>query len=454
MKSEQNSFDQQIKEAYESQDLAYDPKSWDELKGKLDAMAPSPMRYFSAISVGAAAVGLVFLILTFTVGDGPSSLLDSSSVDGSGISEKGQREMSRQLSESLNKGDETASLEAVQSEEAATASAKDADAQQAEAFKDVDGLHGKSPEDERADAGNDLEIGEGKEAEGTKAAEKSSAETAKSTEQDGGELASKKKVEDPVAESSPIMIREGERILSASATHTKVVRGSCIGTTVHFEASRNHGDKAKYLWNFGDGFFSTEANPSHTFTKAGTFDVSLSVTPQGSGKISSNVVQAKIEVMEVPMAASHMEINGPESVFFENVSPDGAQGEWLLDGSSMGEKQRITVEIMSGTQQKLQLVASNESGCSDTLTHILHHRSIAEKVLLIDSPNIEGYQPNLEIEPDQFAIFDSRNGKGIFHSTDGETWDYSNASPGAYAVIAFAKNGGDLQVFKGTLKVK
>lgn len=38
---------------------------------------------------------------------------------------------------------------------------------------------------------------------------------------------------------------------------------------------------ASYLWNFGDGTTSTAANPSHTFTSTGTFNVSLSVTDNG-----------------------------------------------------------------------------------------------------------------------------------------------------------------------------
>jgi hypothetical protein len=33
-----------------------------------------------------------------------------------------------------------------------------------------------------------------------------------------------------------------------------------------------------HLWEFGDGETATEANPSHTYTKAGSFDVSLTVT--------------------------------------------------------------------------------------------------------------------------------------------------------------------------------
>ena len=38
------------------------------------------------------------------------------------------------------------------------------------------------------------------------------------------------------------------------------------------------GTKSSWFWDFGDGNTSTQQNPSHTYTMAGTFDVSLSVS--------------------------------------------------------------------------------------------------------------------------------------------------------------------------------
>lgn len=48
-----------------------------------------------------------------------------------------------------------------------------------------------------------------------------------------------------------------------------------------------------YLWEFGDGFTSTEVNPNHTFRKAGTYQISLTASSQNnciSTYISSNLV--------------------------------------------------------------------------------------------------------------------------------------------------------------------
>lgn len=58
---------------------------------------------------------------------------------------------------------------------------------------------------------------------------------------------------------------------------------------------------ASRLWNFGDGKTSTETNPSHTYTEAGTFDVSLTVT-DSAGITSSAKQEGLISVSEVPSA--------------------------------------------------------------------------------------------------------------------------------------------------------
>ena len=52
--------------------------------------------------------------------------------------------------------------------------------------------------------------------------------------------------------------------------------------SVQFTSSSS-GDINSYYWDFGDGYFSTEKDPQHTFYNAGTYDISLTVFgPDGS----------------------------------------------------------------------------------------------------------------------------------------------------------------------------
>lgn len=58
--------------------------------------------------------------------------------------------------------------------------------------------------------------------------------------------------------------------------------------TVHFTDTSTH-DPTAWSWDFGDGATSTAQNPSHTYTAAGTYTVSLTATnAYGSDTVSAS----------------------------------------------------------------------------------------------------------------------------------------------------------------------
>ena len=63
------------------------------------------------------------------------------------------------------------------------------------------------------------------------------------------------------------------------------VAEGCPGTAVEFKVT-NMSEDGIYLWNFGDGSFSNHANPEHTFTKPGRYQVMLSMSAAGVGRYS------------------------------------------------------------------------------------------------------------------------------------------------------------------------
>ncbi|MGD9170414.1 MAG: PKD domain-containing protein, partial [Candidatus Thiodiazotropha sp.] len=90
------------------------------------------------------------------------------------------------------------------------------------------------------------------------------------------------------------------------------------------------GSISSYAWDFGDGASGTGANPSHTYTKAGTYNVSLKVTDD-AGLSGSAVTTASIG--EVDKQAPVANVNGPytgtvnaQLTFSSNGSkdPDGS----------------------------------------------------------------------------------------------------------------------------------
>lgn len=93
--------------------------------------------------------------------------------------------------------------------------------------------------------------------------------------------------------------------------------------TVQFTDSST-GSPTSWNWSFGDGAFSTAQNPSHQYTSAGTYDVSLNATNAGG---SNATVKAGYVVVISHVAC---DASGPYVNFvIENVScPERNSGAW------------------------------------------------------------------------------------------------------------------------------
>jgi hypothetical protein len=72
--------------------------------------------------------------------------------------------------------------------------------------------------------------------------------------------------------------------------------------TVNF-TDQSTGDITSWSWDFGDGATSTEQNPSHTYTDAGTYTVSLAVTnPCGSDtKTKTDFISVRAGMPGIPL---------------------------------------------------------------------------------------------------------------------------------------------------------
>ncbi|MFE7845374.1 PKD domain-containing protein [Microbacterium sp. NPDC057407] len=106
-----------------------------------------------------------------------------------------------------------------------------------------------------------------------------------------------------------------------------VIEQEAAGQTVTFsgKSSTVSGDAelASYAWNFGDGATSTEATPTHRYTSAGDYTVTLTVTDTlGS---TSQIVTKQITVG--PPTA-------PAAKYTQRVLDDGAQVYWGLGGAT------------------------------------------------------------------------------------------------------------------------
>jgi len=124
------------------------------------------------------------------------------------------------------------------------------------------------------------------------------------------------------------------------------------------------------LWDFGDGSTSTESNPSHTYTIAGTFPVSLTVT--GPGGIDTMVCDSCITVTDPPpvadFIASPTSGEAPVTVDFTDASTgDISSYSWDFgDGGSSTSQNPSHIYTAAGSYT-VSLTVTGPGG-SDTST--------------------------------------------------------------------------------------
>jgi len=203
----------------------------------------------------------------------------------------------------------------------------------------------------------------------------------------------------------------------------------CPGTTIDF-GLENASEDGIYLWNFGDGSFSNKARPSHTFSKAGSYEVMLSHSAVGGGSIMNRPVSDPIVIYDAPEAAfSHLKREFPNtvpSVHFENRSVGGKSYVWDFgDGTTANSVHADHVYKKKGTYN-VALTVTNGKGCVDRTERIVRIENDydlhAPKTF---SPNSDGVEDTFMPEALKtlgakftLSVMDQRTGQVVFETSD------------------------------------
>ncbi len=137
----------------------------------------------------------------------------------------------------------------------------------------------------------------------------------------------------------------------------------CVPLTVNF-TDLSTGDISTWSWTFGDGGTSGQQNPSHQYTSAGTYTVSLTVT--GPGGSDSETKTGYITVLAAPVAnfsGSPTSGEVPLTVNFTDLS-SGSPSSWNWD---FGDTHSSTQQNPSHTYTEagtftVTLTATNSCG--------------------------------------------------------------------------------------------
>ena len=425
MGSNLTKFEESIKESLDSFDLPYEASEWDALENRLDGMAQSSSSNYIMFAWAAAGIITVMGLLLYLN-------LSSSAIQGLAADQSVQvkepaakdrfaRDFLDQVETPIASSNDSASIESTN---------PSTDTAQFDASQSIV-------------SGND------------DALENRDAETPAS------DLTAANDIDEPAS-----VADDGD---SASIAFVSNIREACVGMIVEFQLSKGK-IEGSYLWNFGDGDFSSQANPSHVYQDPGVYDIILSVRSKEEGQIHVVPMEKMIVINPKPSAEFEWKfVNGPgelPSVAFDNQAERATVSEWVFDDHVGTTEINPTHNFAQRGKHEIQLTVTNEFGCVDDVHHYI---SIEDDYKL----NAErSFTPNGDGKNDTFipkALLDNKmrfkmtvydDKQPIFETTSGRNaWDGvigdEIASPADYpwVVIIYNHKGEEQQYFSGTITI-
>ena len=142
----------------------------------------------------------------------------------------------------------------------------------------------------------------------------------------------------------------------------------CVPFTTQFTPVINSANS--YLWNFGDGNFSTQPNPVHTFVSGGVFDITLIVNSANCTDTITYPMYITVSEPEAEFYSPTVSACAPTLVNFIDQSVDAVAWYWDFgDGSSSTGQNPSHIYNVAGYYTITQIVTS-ALGCKDTLVKV------------------------------------------------------------------------------------
>lgn len=256
-------------------------------------------------------------------------------------------------------------------------------------------------------------------------------------------------------------------VVNSGTNNLSNVRQTCAGTEVSFKPQSGPSD-GSYLWNFGDGAFSSEPNPKHRFLKPGTYEVSLSVTDNKNAQINTVNMSETITILPNPTADFDWSfINGSKeapTVEIKNLSSNSVSSQWNFADGSQSKDDNPVKSFTNKGSHSVMITAVNEYGCKDQRIKYININSDYN----LNAPGFvhcgEGFMPegllsakgkiSLTIYDGSKKIFEAKSNKTPWYCTDfsGNKVEANKQYPWI-AIIHDSKTGED-RYYSGAVLVK
>ena len=169
--------------------------------------------------------------------------------------------------------------------------------------------------------------------------------------------------------------------INLSIPGTAIISGGPIDTCV-FPFTASFGDLSipgsspivNWLWDFGDGSpTSSSQNPSHNYTTAGSYDVTLIVS-DSVGCVDTAVFASYVNLIDFQADFVLDTMSYCPNfilVFYDSTSPNPTSWNWDFDDGSSSTSQNPQHYYDSSGIYNVTLVAENAIGCIDSVTQAI-----------------------------------------------------------------------------------
>lgn len=207
--------------------------------------------------------------------------------------------------------------------------------------------------------------------------------------------------------------------------------GKCVGSPLQFivdNTTTDVGAVADWLWDFGDGFFSTVQNPLHTYAGSGTYSVVLTI--KDTNGIHGNKTHL-VKIEDLPIANFSYTPPGCsyDSIQFINLSntPNGYNDQWIWN---FGDGSTDVIIYFPGDPNPKHSFPN--PGIFDVTLKVKNTESCQNQFsLLVSVPSspVANYYFNGSCEDQAVSFTDSSlaNGAGTIIS---RRWDFGDPSSG------------------------
>lgn len=257
--------------------------------------------------------------------------------------------------------------------------------------------------------------------------------------------------------------------VAENPTVTITAGNACEGDPIQFNstANINSGTIGSFQWTFGDGGSSNQEDPIHSYSNAGTYNVSITVTSDKGCTGTAGPVVANVFPNPVAnFTATQTETRGIETDhLFTYTGTGAALYYWsFYDGQTSTSGGPFTLTFADQGQKPASLLVISNDGCRDSITkNIFLNPALQMWIVSSFSPNDDGlnewFGPSTTYGLSDYSmtIWDRWGGK-MFESKDAANrWNGTDpagepAPEGVYGYhIVFRYIDGKLFVYRGTV---